>query len=98
MDLFFILFFQSYLEQAHIDKVEGAFSTVDVDSVDMYKFPGLQTIPYYKVLMEPGDCLFIPSRWVVLTISFVNPHLTSCLAYLNFGASRSLHCGQPAPR
>ncbi|CAH3028941.1 unnamed protein product [Porites evermanni] len=53
---------KSYLEQAHIDKVEGAFSTVDVDSVDMYKFPGLQTIPYYKVLMEPGDCLFIPSR------------------------------------
>ena len=62
MDLFFILFFQTYLGQAHIDKVEGAFSTVDVDSVDMYKFPGLQTIPYYKVLMEPGDCLFIPSR------------------------------------
>ena len=58
----FFFFFQSYLEQAHIDKVEGAFSTVDVDSVDMYKFPGLQTIPYYKVLMEPGDCLFIPSR------------------------------------
>lgn len=55
-------FFQSHLQQAHIDKVNGAFSSVDVDKVDMYKFPGLQTIPYYKVLMEPGDCLFIPAR------------------------------------
>lgn len=64
-------FFQSHLQQAHIDKVNGAFSSVDVDKVDMYKFPGLQTIPYYKVLMEPGDCLFIPARLVSL-VSFYN--------------------------
>ena len=56
------LLFQSHLEQAHIDKVHGAFSTVDVDQVDMYKFPGLQTIPYFKAVMEPGDCFFIPAR------------------------------------
>ena len=54
--------FQTYLEQAHIDRLDGGFSSVDVDSVDMYKFPGLQTIPYYKVFMEAGDCLFIPAR------------------------------------
>ena len=59
--LFFFIF-QSHLEQAHIDVIEGAFSSVDVDSVDMYKFPGLQTIPFYKVSMEAGDCLFIPAR------------------------------------
>ena len=58
----FFLLFQSHLEQAHIDKVHGAFSTVDVDQVDMYKFPGLQTIPYFKAVMEPGDCFFIPAR------------------------------------
>lgn len=54
---------KSHLEQAHINKVNGAFSTVDVDEVDMYKFPGLQTIPYYKTFMEPGDCFFIPAKW-----------------------------------
>lgn len=55
---------KSHFHQAHIDRLDGGFSSVDVDSVDMYKFPGLQTIPYYRVLMEAGDCLFIPARWI----------------------------------
>lgn len=75
---------KSYLGQAHIDKVEGAFSTVDVDSVDMYKFPGLQTIPYYKVLMEPGDCLFIPSRWVHQVRSYGSRNLAVNIWWAHF--------------
>ncbi|KAM7449657.1 hypothetical protein ABFA07_002570 [Porites harrisoni] len=75
---------KSYLEQAHIDKVEGAFSTVDVDSVDMYKFPGLQTIPYYKVLMEPGDCLFIPSRWIHQVRSYGSRNLAVNIWWAHF--------------
>ena len=62
LNTFLFSFFQSHFHQAHIDRLDGGFSSVDVDSVDMYKFPGLQTIPYYRVLMEAGDCLFIPAR------------------------------------
>lgn len=75
---------KSHLLQAHIDKVNGAFSSVDVDKVDMYKFPGLQTIPYYKVLMEPGDCLFIPARWVHQVRSYGQRNLAVNIWWAHF--------------
>ncbi|XP_022105662.1 lysine-specific demethylase 8-like isoform X2 [Acanthaster planci] len=46
-----------------IDHPEGSFSGVDVDKVDMYKYPGLSQVPWYNVTMQPGDCFFIPYRW-----------------------------------
>ncbi|XP_030832561.1 bifunctional peptidase and arginyl-hydroxylase JMJD5 [Strongylocentrotus purpuratus] len=52
-------------EQANIniDHPEQSFSGVDVDKVDLTKYPGLGQVPWYNVTMERGDCLFIPYRW-----------------------------------
>ena len=59
------LFMVDKKEHAHIniDKPDGSFSKVDVDKVDLEKYPGLADVPWYKATMEPGDCLFIPYRW-----------------------------------
>lgn len=59
------LFMVDKREKAHIniDSPKGSFSKVDVDKVDLYKYPGLADVPWYKGRMEPGDCLFIPYRW-----------------------------------
>ncbi|XP_061166531.1 bifunctional peptidase and arginyl-hydroxylase JMJD5-like [Saccostrea echinata] len=43
---------------------KGGFSEVDVESVDMIKFPQLQNIPYNRITINKGDCLFIPYKWL----------------------------------
>lgn len=46
------------------------YSNVDVDCVDMYKYPGLQQIPWYNISLVAGDCLFIPYMWIHQVRSF----------------------------
>jgi len=35
-------------------------SKIDIDSVDLLKFPGFQKVPWANITIRPGDCLFIP--------------------------------------
>lgn len=51
---------KSYID---IDVRKGSFSQVDVDKVDLYKYPGLAKVPWYHGWMDTGDCLYIPYRW-----------------------------------
>ncbi|XP_061174129.1 bifunctional peptidase and arginyl-hydroxylase JMJD5-like [Saccostrea echinata] len=41
----------------------GAYSKVDVEKVDLYRFPKLRDLPWYEIKMQKGDCLFIPYKW-----------------------------------
>jgi hypothetical protein len=44
----------------------GGFSDVNVDSVDLLKFPKIKDVRYSKVTMEAGDCIFVPGgRWLL---------------------------------
>lgn len=52
--------FQKYGEFVIFDAPEGAFSKVDVDAVDLEKYPGLAKAPWWQAKMQAGDCLFIP--------------------------------------
>lgn len=36
---------------------------IDVDNVDIEKFPGWKEFEWYELVMGPGDCLFNPSGW-----------------------------------
>ncbi len=40
----------------------GSYNNVDVDSVDMDKYPNLRDVPWWSAVMEKGDCLFIPMQ------------------------------------
>ena len=66
------IFIQNYtflqLDRKHItiDAPEGAYSLVDVDAVDLKKYPGLAEAPWWQANMEAGDCIFIPSRFDVV--------------------------------
>ncbi|XP_046354843.2 bifunctional peptidase and (3S)-lysyl hydroxylase JMJD7-like [Haliotis rufescens] len=42
---------------------DGSYSDVDVDKVDMHKFPRLGEVPVYKAVLHKGDCLYIPYQW-----------------------------------
>ncbi|KAG1698312.1 JmjC domain-containing protein 5 [Nymphon striatum] len=41
----------------------GGHSGVNVESVNMHKYPEFLDVPWYNVTMETGDCLFIPYLW-----------------------------------
>ena len=43
-----------------MDHDEGDFCSVDVDKVDMIKYPFLRKIPWYNVSLEQGDCIYVP--------------------------------------
>jgi len=42
--------------------IEGGYSKVDVDKVDLKKFPNLARVPWHYAKMEAGDCLYIPYK------------------------------------
>jgi lysine-specific demethylase 8 len=50
-------------DTVEIDHPEGAYCSVDVDHIDMNKYPGLAKAPWFSAKVEAGDCLFIPYRW-----------------------------------
>ncbi|XP_039261594.2 uncharacterized protein LOC120337776 [Styela clava] len=53
-----------------IDRLDGGYSSMDVDAVDYTKFPDLAKVRYSKVDMQAGDCLFIPYGWYHQVNSF----------------------------
>ncbi|XP_067667671.1 bifunctional peptidase and arginyl-hydroxylase JMJD5-like [Haliotis asinina] len=53
----------------------GVYSQMDVDKVDLEKYPKVQNVPTFKVSMEPGDCLYIPYKWYHQVNSFGNRNL-----------------------
>ncbi|XP_032811225.2 tRNA wybutosine-synthesizing protein 5-like [Petromyzon marinus] len=37
---------------------------VDVDRVDMYRYPGLRRMRWYSATVDAGDCFFVPYKWL----------------------------------
>ena len=58
------------LTNSIIDSEDQMYSTMDVDSVDFTKFPGIETIEYYNIDLNAGDCVFIPSKFIHQVDSF----------------------------
>ncbi|XP_066917312.1 bifunctional peptidase and (3S)-lysyl hydroxylase JMJD7-like [Clytia hemisphaerica] len=54
---------KKFEEFIDFDAEEGAYSKVDVDAVDLDKYPGIAQAPWWKAKMQAGDCLFIPEGW-----------------------------------
>ncbi|EDV25230.1 uncharacterized protein TRIADDRAFT_56963 [Trichoplax adhaerens] len=59
----FIMIDRKYPNKGFIDKPRGTYSTVDVDRVDLNKFPTLANAEYHFAHMEAGDCIYIPLYW-----------------------------------
>lgn len=60
-----ILFDKKYKPLIEADgwNFDGSYSDIDVDAVDMYKFPNINKIPWYQVNLTKGDCFYIPYHW-----------------------------------
>uniref|UniRef100_H2YG19 JmjC domain-containing protein n=1 Tax=Ciona savignyi TaxID=51511 RepID=H2YG19_CIOSA len=58
-----IMIDRKHKELVPIDNMEKGYSSVDVERVDMYKYPTLSKLPWYIANMDTGDCLYIPMKW-----------------------------------
>ncbi|EDV25231.1 uncharacterized protein TRIADDRAFT_56964 [Trichoplax adhaerens] len=58
----FILINKDTPDQTFID-APGTYSYVDVDRVDMDKYPVFSSIDFYDTHIEAGDCIFVPASW-----------------------------------
>ncbi|XP_071955296.1 bifunctional peptidase and (3S)-lysyl hydroxylase Jmjd7-like [Antedon mediterranea] len=52
-----------YRENVTLDKFLGGYSSVDIDEVDLLKYPGLTQVEFHYAEMSAGDCIFIPYKW-----------------------------------
>nr|XP_039252281.1 bifunctional peptidase and arginyl-hydroxylase JMJD5-like [Styela clava] len=73
-------------------KESSMYTSVNQSSIDMYKYPVMQDIPWYHAFIEAGDCIFVPnssphyvrsgdSRNMAISVWFVVPgslNLTDC--------------------
>ena len=57
-------------ELGHFDHPDGSYSSVNVDAVDLDKYPDFAKIKFYNATIEAGDCVFIPSFWPHTVKSF----------------------------
>jgi hypothetical protein len=42
---------------------DRCYSPVELDSVDLDRFPAMRDVPVVETVLEPGECLFIPLGW-----------------------------------
>ncbi|XP_065060405.1 bifunctional peptidase and arginyl-hydroxylase JMJD5-like isoform X2 [Rhopilema esculentum] len=54
---------KNHQEHIDIDEPNGGYSKVNPDAVDLDKYPGIASAPWWEAKMEAGDCLFIPLSW-----------------------------------
>ncbi|KAI0221585.1 hypothetical protein LSAT2_027102 [Lamellibrachia satsuma] len=60
-------------------QVDGSFSQIDVEKVDMNKYSHLANVPWWRARMEKGDCLYIPLVWYHTVASSKTRNLASNL-------------------
>ena len=48
---------------ARLYNEESCYSRVDLEDVDLERFPAMADVTVLNVVLEPGECLFIPLGW-----------------------------------
>jgi lysine-specific demethylase 8 len=59
-----IVYSQINSKDIEMDHKEGDYCSVNVNSVDMYKYPSLQDIPWWSAEIKAGDCIYVPYGYV----------------------------------
>ena len=39
----------------------GGYSDIEVDNVDLKKYPKMRNVEYARVILDKGDCIYMPS-------------------------------------
>jgi lysine-specific demethylase 8 len=68
----FIIIDPQYLDQIGLDDKQRGHYNIDVDRVDLEKYPGLVGVPWYEAVVYKGDCLYLPYLWLHQVRSYVH--------------------------
>lgn len=75
---------QMYPSDKHI--FEAVASKVDINNFDAERFPRFNEIEFTKVILEPGDVLYLPQRWWHYVQSLDSSISISNFGYTTFGS------------
>ncbi|XP_038054908.1 uncharacterized protein LOC119727117 [Patiria miniata] len=67
---FLLVNYTRYRQQIVFDHPEGFYSSVDVERVDLNKFPELRNLEFHEAKMQAGDCIYLPFKWIHQVNSF----------------------------
>jgi ribosomal protein L16 Arg81 hydroxylase len=67
-----------YIDRVYNDR--EWYSPVDLDAIDYKRFPLMRGVPVIDIVLEPGECVFLPLGWwhwvksldVSISLSFTN--------------------------
>ncbi|XP_034107335.1 bifunctional peptidase and arginyl-hydroxylase JMJD5 isoform X1 [Drosophila albomicans] len=48
---------------AHESEFLGNTSQIDAANLDFERFPLLSSVRFYELILQPGDCLYLPPKW-----------------------------------
>ena len=54
------IYFNLQIPVADGDRGYGGFATLDVESVNLIKYPKFKDVRWQHANMTPGDCLYLP--------------------------------------
>ena len=43
---------------------QGYVYGINVDKVDLKRYPNVANVPWYKAVVDEGDCLYLPFHWI----------------------------------
>lgn len=83
--------FISPLETPNLYNYNGVFSPIDLDNIDLQRFPAFAGVKVLEVIVEPGDTVFLPLGWwhqvtsldICLSFSFSNLAFPNTYSYAN---------------
>ena len=60
----FILIPPQYAKVIGPEWANQGYFDMDVEQVNMTAYPGLADVPWYKTVLQQGDCLYLPYLWI----------------------------------
>ncbi|XP_077985372.1 uncharacterized protein LOC144440018 [Glandiceps talaboti] len=57
-------YYNIYLDLYKPEGAGSAFTSINVDSIDMLKFPAIDNVQWTWTTLLPGDCIYIPAEYV----------------------------------
>ncbi|XP_038055078.1 bifunctional peptidase and arginyl-hydroxylase JMJD5-like [Patiria miniata] len=95
---FLLVNYTRYRQQIVFDHPEGFYSSVDVERVDLNKFPGLRNLEFHEAKMQAGDCIYLPFKWIHQVNSFgSNVAVNIWWNHQAYVVPSPESCGRPEP-
>ncbi|XP_002734322.1 tRNA wybutosine-synthesizing protein 5-like [Saccoglossus kowalevskii] len=89
--------YNEYLNLYKPEEAGSAYTSINVDAVDMVKFPEIRKVQWTWTTLLPGDCIFIPGKYVHQVRSYGRSISTTTL-FTTHGVYNDTDCEGFSPK